>query len=307
MSTTDRHVTVLDMSRGSGKLRRVDPAKPILTAFDYAATRGDGAFEAMHIVDGLINKPERHLERMARSLQHLGIIGPTPAQWTELINDLAAQWPADAEGVIKLVISRGQEGGPTAQPPTVYGTITPLDPDLKKQRRKGIDVISLTFGYPAAVREQSPWLLGGTKYLSYAVNMAAKRQASSQGADDVIFVSHEGNVLEGPNATVLWLTGSTLHTTPADTGILRGTTQEKIFDEAESVGLQTAITTATIGDLLEADAVWMSSSTRGIAAVKSIDGKTLDQSEGRTADLQRLSGLPEPKSKKDKKDKNKKR
>lgn len=294
MSTPDRFVTVLDMSRGSGRLRRVDPDAPILTAFDYAATRGDGAFEAMHIVGGVINKPERHLERMARSLGNLGIIGPTPAQWTELIEDLATQWPDDTEGVIKLVISRGQEGGSAAQPPTVYGTVTALDPELARQRRRGIDVISLTFGYPAAVREQSPWLLGGTKYLSYAVNMAAKRYAATQNVQDVIFLSHEGAVLEGPNASVLWLTGQTLHTTPSATGILRGTTQEKIFDEASTAGLQTAVSAATLADLLASDGVWMSSSTRGVAMIKSIDGTPIAQSAERTSDLHRLSGLPVP-------------
>lgn len=293
MSTPDRFLTVLDMSRGSGELHRVDPDTPILTAFDYAATRGDGAFEALHIVGGVINKPERHLERLARSLGHLGILGPTRARWTELIDDLASQWSPDAEGVIKLVISRGQEGGLTAQPPTAYGTLTPLDSQLITQRQKGIDVISLTFGYPAAVREESPWLLGGTKYLSYAVNMAAKRHAAAEGADDVIFTSHEGDLLEGPNATILWLTGTTLHTPPSDSGILRGTTQEEIFDKAGSAGLQTAITKAALSDLLQADGAWMSSSTRGVAAIKTIDGKTLAQSE-RTTDLHRLSGLPVP-------------
>jgi len=295
MSTPDRFVTVLDMSRGSGELRRVAPDAPILTAFDYAATRGDGAFEAMHIVNGIINKPERHLERLARSLGNLGIIGPTPAQWTGLITDLASQWPDDTEGVIKLVISRGQEGGSAGQPPTVYGTITPLDPELALQRRKGIDVISLTFGYPAAIREQSPWLLGGTKYLSYAVNMAAKRHAAAQNVQDVIFLSHEGEVLEGPNASVLWLTGDTLHTTPQETGILRGTTQEKIFDEAATAGLRAKVSPAALADLLESDGVWMSSSTRGVAAVRSIDGTPVSQSPERTSDLHRLSGLPVPK------------
>lgn len=266
--------------------------EPILTAFDYAATRGDGAFEAMQVLDGVANKPERHLERMARSLQMLAIIGPSYAAWKSLIADLIEQWPAGIEGVLKLVISRGQEGGPIDQPPTVYGTIAPIDDTLLNQRRHGINVISLTFGMPADLRAASPWLLGGTKYLSYAVNMAAKREAAHRGADDVIFTSLEDEVLEGPNATVVWKDGSSLLTTPASTGILRGTTQELIFSRLAGRGLEHHVAEISLSDLLTTEAVWMTSSTRGVAAIRTIDGQPIAQDPETTTLLQELSGLP---------------
>lgn len=290
-----KFLTVLDMAEGAGALRRLDPAVPILTAFDYAATRGDGAFEAMHVYNGLINKPERHIERMERSLSKLNILGPSATLWMKLIEDLAQQWPADVEGVLKLVISRGQEGGPATQPPTVYGTLVPIEDELIRQRKSGIDVVSLTFGYPAAAREQSPWLLGSTKYLSYAINMAAKREAARRNAQDVLFLSSEGEVLEGPNATVIWLIDDILHTTPLENGILAGTTQQLIFDNADRIGLGTKITSATLADLHAAEGVWMSSSTRGITAVHKLDDADLHQSPQTTAKLQELSGLPLPK------------
>lgn len=287
-----RFVTTLSRHSGRWELTRHDPEAPLLTAFDYAATRGDGAFEAMHVWNGRVNKPARHLERMARSLRSLEIAGPPYETWTALIADLVGQWPEGVEGVLKLVISRGQEGGPAGQDPTVYGTLVPIDPKLVTQRHDGIDIVTLTLGYPAEVRSESPWLLGSTKYLSYAVNMAAKREAARRGADDVLFVSTDGQALEGPNATILWLAGRELRTTSSRTGILRGTTQEEIFAGAGAAGLDPRVVSASVEEISAADGVWMSSSTRGVTAVRRIDGTEVAASPQTTRLLQELSGLP---------------
>lgn len=289
-----RFVSVLRQDNGQWTVHRHDPDAPLLTAFDYSANRGDGAFEAMHIYGGVANKPGRHLERLSRSLHNLQIVGPPYAAWRALIDDLIAQWPNDVEGVLKLIISRGQEGGPDDQDPTVFGYIVALDAKLLEQRRDGITLVTLTFGYPADVRASSPWLLGSTKYLSYAVNMAAKREAASRDADDVLFMSEDGQVLEGPNSTLIWLKGKVLATTSSRTGILRGTTQEEIFAKAGAAGFDPTITSATLDDILNADAVWMSSSTRGVAAVREIDDTPIAQSPETTRILQELSGLPIP-------------
>ena len=63
--------------------------------------------------------------------------------------------------------------------------------------------IAVPLGLDPTLRADAPWLLGGVKSTSYAVNMAAMRFAAAQGADDVIFVSSDGKVLEGPTSTVL--------------------------------------------------------------------------------------------------------
>lgn len=245
----------------------------------------------MLIADGRPNKPERHLARMDRSTASLGIDGPTTAEWTDLIDALLADWPPDIEGVLKLVVSRGIEGGPPSQSPTAYGTLVAVEETTLRQRRDGIEVISLTLGYPAAIRRESPWLLGGVKYLSYAINMAAKREAASVGADDVIFTSAEGQVLEGPNSTVLWLADGTIYTPPTDTGILRGTTQELLFDTCGELGLKSAEAPTTVAALLETEGVWMCSSTRGVAEVHAIDG-TKTTPALITETLQDLVGIP---------------
>ena len=63
--------------------------------------------------------------------------------------------------------------------------------------------LTLARALPADGAAEMPWLLAGAKTLSYAVNMAALRHAERNGAGDVIFVSSEGHVLEGPRSTVV--------------------------------------------------------------------------------------------------------
>ena len=63
--------------------------------------------------------------------------------------------------------------------------------------------MTLARGLPADGVADMPWLLAGAKTLSYAVNMAALRHAERHGAGDVIFVSSDGHVLEGPRSTVV--------------------------------------------------------------------------------------------------------
>ena len=116
------------------------------------------------------------------------------------------------------------------------------------------------------------WLLGGAKTLSYAVNMAAQRHAHASGADDVVFTSLEGRLLEGPTSTVVWAAGGTLHTPPVETGILAGTTQARLFAQAEADGWPTSVSPGTVDDLHAADAVWLLSGVRGAAVVHTLDG-----------------------------------
>jgi 4-amino-4-deoxychorismate lyase len=132
--------------------------------------------------------------------------------------------------------------------------------------------VSLGLGVAADFRAQAPWLLGGAKTLSYAVNMAALRHAHSAGADDVVFTSSDGQLLEGPTSTVVWAAGGTLHTPPLETGILPGTTVVRLFERAEDDGWPTAYVPGTVDDLHAADAVWLLSGVRLAATVHTLDG-----------------------------------
>ncbi len=272
------------LDRGTARL--VDPAAAVFSAFDLGPARGDGVFETMLVRGGKACKPEAHLDRLARSAALMGLPGPSRTDWSGLI-EVLIQGHTDPDAALKLLLTRGVDG---LSDHTAVGTLSPLPPEVLAQRRRGISVVSLTLGLPAALRASSPWLLGGVKYLSYAVNMAAQRHARAQGADDALFVSLEGQLLEGPTSTVVWARDGVLHTPPVDAGILPGTTQALLFSRAAGAGLQTAVSPGRLADLLEADAVWMVSSVRGAAAVTRLDDVPRGDA-GLTPWIQQLTGV----------------
>ncbi|ALV41753.1 4-amino-4-deoxychorismate lyase [Pseudarthrobacter sulfonivorans] len=279
----------LDPAFPDGRL--ADASQPQLMATDQGATRGDGVFESMLAVSGAVRKQQAHLDRLAGSAQALDLVIPGQDSWRAAIatgvaehrNQHPAPSPAEDEVVVKLVVTRGPEG---AESPTCWVQVSPVGALGRRQRETGIDVILLDRGYDSDVAERAPWLLLGAKTLSYATNMAALRYAHKQGADDVIFTSSDGRVLEGPTSTVLLAhletsddgAGATrtvrrLITPQLDSGILPGTSQGALFAAAKAAGWELGYGPLEPRDLLDADAVWLISSIRLLAPVNHIDGK----------------------------------
>lgn len=266
--TTPEHLLLVVTSGHDVRVIEADPGVPQVSVLDVAATRGDGIFETISIGAGYPQAFEAHLQRFERSARMLDLPVPDRAIWRDAVLALAARLADHDEAWVKIVLTRGIEGQPA---PTgwAYGTVSP---SFRREQNDGIDVVLLDRGLRSDVAETSPWLLAGAKTLSYAVNRAATREAVRRGADDVIFVSSDGLLLEGPIATVVLQHGSTLRTPPDSLGILPGTTQADLFAAADQWGLTTAVEPLTPADLSAADAAWLVSSVRHAAPIRSVDG-----------------------------------
>jgi 4-amino-4-deoxychorismate lyase len=178
--------------------------------------------------------------------------------------------------VLRLIYSRGRESG---SPPTAFATIAQLPARVADARRKGVAALTLARGLPADGAPDMPWLLAGAKTLSYAVNMAALRHAERHGAGDVIFVSSDGYILEGPRSTVVIATeldgNPALLTPPPWYPILRGTTQQALFEVARNKGYDCDYRALRAADIVAAQGVWLVSSITLAARVHTLDGKLL--------------------------------
>lgn len=258
-----------------------DPSAPLLHADDLAAVRGDGIFESLLVREGRPCLLEAHLSRLSQSARMTDLPAPDLPRWRAAVAAAVTAWNADGggEGVLRLVYSRGRESG---SPPTAYATIGALPARVADVRRNGLAALTLARGLPADGSADMPWLLAGAKTLSYAVNMAALRHAERHGAGDVIFVGSEGLILEGPRSTVVIATESeegggalTLLTPPPWFPILRGTTQQALFEVARSKGYDCDYRALRPADLFAAQGVWLVSSITLAARVHTLDGRLL--------------------------------
>ena len=115
--------------------------------------------------------------------------------------------------------------------------------------------------------------------------MAAIREAKRRGADDAIFVSSDGVVLEAPTASVILRFGDRFVTPAPAAGILHGTTQLSLFEHLAERGFETAYDTVPATALPEADAAWLVSSVRLAAPITQVDGLPLPHDAEFTASL----------------------
>jgi 4-amino-4-deoxychorismate lyase len=262
-----------------GQLR--DPRTPLLHADDLAAVRGDGIFESLLVRDGRPCLLESHLGRLAQSARMMDLPEPDLSRWRTAIAAATAAWTerGGGEGVLRLIYSRGRESG---SDPTAFAMIGAVAGRVAEARKHGVAAVTLARSLPAEAASDMPWLLAGAKTLSYAVNMAALRHAERQGAGDVIFISSEGNVLEGPRSTVVIATEIdgrlALLTPPPWYPILRGTTQQALFEVARNKGYDCDYKALRSADLFAAQGVWLVSSITLAARVHTLNGKPLRHS-----------------------------
>ena len=271
----------LGRPRPDRRLRRVAPRDPQVLVTDLGVTRGDGVFETVGIAAGRPQALTAHLERLARSAALLDLPAPdlevfraATLEVSALLADAPAAW-------CKLVMTRGPEGADRATG-WAYGEASR---DWSAERTVGIAVVTLGRGYASDVAATAPWLLQGAKSLSYALNRAALREAQRRGAEDVIFTSTDGYVLEGPTSTVVLRLGGELVTPPVESGILPGTTQGDAFGRLATRGAAVRTRPVGVDELAQADALWLMSSTRLAAPVRELDGRPVAVDGHLTAEI----------------------
>jgi 4-amino-4-deoxychorismate lyase len=244
---------------------------PVVDAMNLGITRGDGIFETVGIVNGVVQDEEAHLRRFARSAAILELPVPDPNAYRAAVAaGVAALGIIDSTEVYcKYILTRGIES--RSFEPTGYAFLD-VNPSWQRERTTGIGVVTLSRGYALDTAQTSPWLLQGAKTLSYAVNRAVLREATRRGADDVIFTTTDGYVLEGPTSSLLLRFGSQFVTPAPELGVLHGTAQYGAFRYLHSIGAATSYRPVLLSELMDADALWMTNSQRLAAPIHTLEG-----------------------------------
>ena len=243
-----------------------DIQQPQVSVLDSGITRGDGIFETVAVFDGRVSGLEAHLARFAGSARLLDLPTPSATLWRRACGAALERLEPTPEATLRLVMTRGAgDGG-------AHGwVIAAASADHTAVRRDGVRVVLLERGIPRDSPANAPWLLVGAKTLSYAINAAALREAARRGADDAVFVSSDGFLLEGPTSSLLYRSGTRMGS-PATGATLAGTTQFALFDWARQHGMSAGTDDITPDGLRATDAAWLVSSGRLAVPIREIDG-----------------------------------
>ena len=242
----------------------VDPGEPILHAGDDAVFRGRVAFETTRVYDGTPFKLGEHLARLAGSAARLAL----PEVDVDACASLAAA-AVERAGVPDAALRVYRTDA------TMIAMVSEIPPKLEEMRARGARAVSLALGVDAQLRAVAPWLLGGVKSTSYAVNMAAQEEARRRGVDDAVFVASDGTVLEGTVTNVWWRLERTLYTPALELGILAGVTRATLVEAGAECGYDVREGAFPLEHLVGAEEAFLSSSVREVMPVVELDGNPL--------------------------------
>jgi 4-amino-4-deoxychorismate lyase len=251
----------------------VDPADPVLAADDEGFTRGRAAFETLRVYGGHPFALANHLVRLARSAERIGLPVPDLVHMEELAR-LALGAAAASEAVLRLYWTPGAPGAD----PAGLALVGPVPDWIEPARERGQRLVSLL-----SPRRAVPWLLPGTKSVSYAANRAAEAEAQARGADDALFVDADGTVLEGPVTNIWWREDDRLLTPALELGILAGETRAALLGLAPELGWLVEEGVFPHDRLTEADEIFTSSSVREVMPVVELDGRAVGRGPAASA------------------------
>jgi 4-amino-4-deoxychorismate lyase len=260
-------VTLLAVAVGGRGV--VDPDEPVLNADDEALLRGRAAFETTRVYAGTPFKLDEHLARLAGSAARIGLL-PVDVEECGKLARSALEAAGEPEAVLRIYWTAGREGSAR---PTALALVSSVPPQLDELRARGIKLIALPLGLQADLRAFAPWLLGGVKSTSYAVNMAAEAEAKRRGADDAVFLGSGDVVLEGPVTNVWWRYDDVLYTPALELGILAGVTRATLVEEASAAGHEVREGIFPLEHMAGANEAFTSSSIREVMPVVELDGK----------------------------------
>jgi branched-chain amino acid aminotransferase len=229
----------------------MDAENAHVSILDEGLLRGDGVFEVARIYGGRPFGIEEHLERMVRSAASIRL----PFDAAAVRADAAALLDAagSADGALRLVVTRGGRR---------IGILHPLPPFP--------DTIALS-----TVTYSPTRILDGVKSLSYGANMLATRLAKEAGADEALFVTPHGRVLEAPVTSFFYVLDDGLYTPPLSDRILDSISRRVLLavtDASERV--------TTLDDLTRISEAFLASSLREVQPVRSIDGRAVPAAPG---------------------------
>ena len=247
--------------------RLVAPPEPVLRADDHALV-GDGAFEAIKVIDGRPFALTRHLARLKRSLEPLGIDVDLDEVHAAVRALMATEQARVSPSWLRITVTGGSAPmgtGAVGLQPTIVGAVAPMAPWPPTT-----DVVI------APWRRNEFGATTGLKTISYADNVIANRYAHAEGADEAVFANTQGQLCEGTGTNVVVAVDGRLVTPTLAAGCLAGVTRELLLEwlpELEQFDVP-------VEALAQAPEAFLTSTSRNVHPIRRVGGNDLADAPG---------------------------
>jgi len=253
----------------NGQFLPITEAK--ISVLDRGFIFGDGVYEVIPVYSRHIFRLQEHLQRLSRSLDSIKLASPyTDAEWTRIIDELVMRnEPQDQ--YLYLHITRGVAKRDHAfpnppVPPTVFLMSNPLNTPSAAQLQNGISAITAP---------DNRWLRCDIKAISLLPNVLLRQMAVDAGCAETIMIRNNEFLTEGSSSNIFVVKNGTLLAPPKDNLMLPGITYDVVLELAATNEIPHQVRKVLLNEVLNADELLLTSSTKEVLAITSLDAKQI--------------------------------
>lgn len=238
-----------------------------ISPLDRGFIFGDGVYEVIPVYEGRMLHGREHFERLGRSCAAIQLDNPhTVEAWLAITRKLLAYHPGNQS--VYIHVTRGVPPKrdhviPKGLQPTVMMLTYPLASPSREQVDNGVACVSA---------EDFRWKKCHIKSISLLGNVLARQASVEAGAAETLMF-RDGFLTEASASNAFIVKGDTVLAVPQDNLILLGITYQLLEDLAKSGTVKLEVRPISRAEVAAADEVWLSSSTKEVLAVTTLDGK----------------------------------
>jgi branched-chain amino acid aminotransferase len=248
------------------------PEEAKISVFDRGFLYGDSVYETIGTAYGRLFATRDHLVRLERSAERIGLRCPPRAEIEHAIAE-TVKAAGNPESRVRVMLTRGS-GKLDLDPASTDDTqliviVFPLGAPTPEMYAKGVAVaiVTITRNSPRAI---DPAVKSGN-YLNNVLALGEARRRN--GAYEAILCADDGCIAEGASSNVFIVKNGQVWTPPPAVGILDGITRAKVLDLCRAHELPVVERRFSPDELRGADEAFITSATRAVLPVTSVDGK----------------------------------
>ena len=249
----------------NGEFMPLDAARiPVL---DRGFIFGDGVYEVIPVYSRRPFRLAEHLRRLQHSLDGIRLANPlADAEWTKLMREIVARNDGDDQSIY-LQVTRGVARRDHAFPKDVKQTVFMMSSPLTTPAREQIDK-----GVAAITAADFRWLKCDVKSVSLLGNCLLRQMAVDAGATETILF-RDGKLTEASASNVFVVKNGVLLAPPKNNLVLPGITYDVVLEIAHAREFDVEVRDISEAEARGADEIWVTSSTKEVLAVTTLDGK----------------------------------